>query len=116
MAKIELPRDKMDNSAFPVRVKVWLPEAWNRDDYWRLEDWLYTNLDHGNYAKHPAMTMGQRSSAYFFRDADAARGFLAAFPELELADGTILPGFIEPHFGWARALRREELAASEKPR
>lgn len=90
----------MDNSAFPVRIKVWISEPWTSDQYQRIETWLLENVGHGRYAKHCSRTMGEDSAAYFFRTMDAGCRFLAAFPELELADGTISPSFIKPHLSW----------------
>ena len=90
------PQKKRDDNAFPVRVKVAIPErgmGMLSDQYL---GWLNNNLGAGDYADHSSTTTGGSATAFYFRDLDNARAFLAAFPMLELADGTTSVSYSSP--------------------
>lgn len=79
---------RMDDAAFPVRVKMTfpanglgrsLPQAYGR---------LNRAVGPGQHAQHGAATLGGGAPAYYFRDVEAAGRFLEAFLGFALADET----------------------------
>jgi hypothetical protein len=64
--------------------------------------WLSSEVGPGNYAQHPVCSSnGSATASYSRRIGDAAR-FSGAFPQLEMADGTMLPGYTSPLFAFGR--------------
>jgi hypothetical protein len=61
--------------------------------------WLESEVGRGNYALHGGSTvgLGRKVAAFYFRAAEPAHHFIAAFPELVLADGTDSPAYRSPH-------------------
>ncbi|MDO5704079.1 MAG: hypothetical protein Q4G49_03280 [Paracoccus sp. (in: a-proteobacteria)] len=65
-------------------------------------NWLDTRLGRGHYAQHAAASCPaagrvlHRIAIYFRHPADTA-AFVAAFPDVDLADGTILPTYTSPY-------------------
>lgn len=102
MTRRSTPQKKIDDNAFPVRVKVYVPE----NGFGRLMDdifvWLKTQLEAYRYAHHSSGAGGGRDqTAFYFATTSDADAFMRAFPEIELADGTLeitytAPGFIHP--------------------
>ena len=91
------PQAKADDLAFPVRVKIVVPERCLGKTGDAMDEWLKRELLPGNYACHSAgIVAGQQATAVYFRSAADAEGFVATFPELELADGTASPGYRSP--------------------
>ena len=109
MVRRSTPRSKTDDRAFPVRVKVrnpvggpnWLPMA-------QAEVWLREHLGAGEYAHHGQPSFDCHAMAFYFRTVDAARSFLEAFPEFELADGTSSLQHIRSARRWAAAGQTRE--------
>ena len=69
MVRRSTPQSKTDDAAFPVRVKFETP---NRGFGMRLNDihrWLLANLGGGEYAVHPAASLGGDALAVHFRAA-----------------------------------------------
>jgi len=96
MVRRSTPQKKTDDEAFPVRVKVRVPERGMgklTDAYYA---WLNDCLGACYYANHSTTTIGGDATAFYFRDIENARDFLAAFPQLELADGTLCPSYSSP--------------------
>ncbi|MDP0928479.1 hypothetical protein Q0601_14935 [Paracoccus onubensis] len=93
------PQKKIDDRAFPVRVIVALPEIGKHRPLDEMYQWLDQNIGRGDYAWHSAggHTIFNDREAFYFRDPAPAVDFLAAFPELKLADGTIFPSYTSPH-------------------
>ncbi|MEL6931571.1 MAG: SOS response-associated peptidase [Pseudomonadota bacterium] len=58
--------------------------------------WPNNNLGAGDYANHSSTTTGGSATAFYIRDLENARAFLAAFPMLELADGTTSIAYSSP--------------------
>jgi hypothetical protein len=80
---------KTDDAAFPVRVKIVVPRFGLGRSLDAIERWLRDHVGKGNFACHSAPGIGTDTMAVHFRNVDIARSFVAAFPDLELADGTI---------------------------
>jgi putative SOS response-associated peptidase YedK len=96
MSRRSIPQSKTDDLAFPIRVKLGVPDS----GFGRLSDdincWLAAVVGHGNYALHSVQALFTSASALYFRDIEAARAFLAAFPALELADSLQSRGYSAP--------------------
>ena len=97
MTRRSPPQDKIDDRAFPIRVKFVVPPdgLWRIGD--RLREWLARELASGDYAWHGGgrSACGDAAALYFRSIADAHR-FVNAFPEFELADATVLAGYTSP--------------------
>lgn len=101
MVRRSTPQKKTDDNAFPIRVKVAIPErgmGMLTDAYYK---WLNDNLGAGEFANHSNTTIGGSATAFYFRDLDNAREFMSAFPMLELADGTTAVSYTSPIQGGA---------------
>ena len=63
----------------------------------RMHSWLNEQLGPLRYAWGPAHSMACRqATAYYFRTLDDAQRFVAAFPELEIADGVASSVYTAP--------------------
>jgi hypothetical protein len=88
---------KIDDRAYPIRVKFVVPEGGMGSLSVRPDAWLKTNLDHMAWAWGPAHSTGCfQATAYYFRSLADAQRFVSAFPELELADGVDTPTYTSP--------------------
>jgi hypothetical protein len=98
MVKRTTPQKKIDEAAFPVRVWIYVPPRGFGRLMIPMHDWLDQHLGRLNFALHSGGSSAgpDRIAVYFRRPADG-QAFLDAFPELELADGTVLPGYYSPH-------------------
>lgn len=96
MPRRSSPRQKTDDLAFPVRVKLAVPPHGLGPAYDRMHDWLRRELGPGDYACHAAPGVGCDTAAFYFRTVPAARRFVDAFPDMALADGTMSPAFQSP--------------------
>ncbi|WP_424932107.1 SOS response-associated peptidase [Amaricoccus macauensis] len=87
---------RLDDEAFPVRVKLAIPpQGLGR----RLQDvhaWLSAEIGAGHFAVHAASSTGSDALAIYFCDIDCARALLEAFPDIALADGTISLPYSSP--------------------
>ena len=88
MSRRTSPQNKTDDTAFPVRIKVIVPERGMGQDSTKHRSWLVQHLGPGNFANHAATTIAGQATAYYFRDIQSAHDFLSAFPMLVLADAT----------------------------
>ncbi|MGB6229551.1 MAG: hypothetical protein WBF53_05430 [Litorimonas sp.] len=61
-----------------------------------IHRWFEATLVPGDYASHAATTTGGSAAAYYFRDVETARDFIATFPDLVLADGTEASCYTSP--------------------
>ena len=61
--------------------------------------WLDREVGRGDYAMHAGSTVGsaRNVAAFYFRAADPAHRFIAAFPDMVLADGTESPVYRSPY-------------------
>jgi hypothetical protein len=104
MARRSTPQSKTDDLAFPVRVKIAVPGSGLGGPGCEMHVWLAAQLGPGEYAVHAAQSIGSNAMAVYFRSADAAQRFVAAFPDLALADGTLSPAYTSPALS-GRAVR-----------
>ena len=88
MARRSTSQKKIDDAAFPVRVRIVVPGYGFGPDLIAMRRWLSTEIGDADHAAHGASIAGMDACAFHFRDLSAARSFMAAFPDLELADGT----------------------------
>jgi hypothetical protein len=65
--------------------------------YDRMHAWLAAELGRGQYASHGASGLGEDVAAVYFRTTEDAQRFVSSFPQLELADGTLLPAYSAAH-------------------
>jgi hypothetical protein len=85
MVRRTSPRKTQDDQAFPIRIRIDNPWSGAGSLRWSEADsWLRERVGAGHYAVHGD---GQRQ-AFYFRTAEAAHRFCAAFPDLVLADYT----------------------------
>ncbi len=92
----------IDDRAFPVRVKVLVPERGFETLHGDMDRWLEAEFGRGNYARHGATGSLADAAAWYFLTVDDARAFVAAFPSLALADGTDHPTYQSPHLPFGR--------------
>lgn len=98
MTRRTTPQAKTDDTAFPVRVLFLIPERGLGRLMTPLHDWLDQNIGRASFAVHGAGAGdGRDRMAVYFRRSDDAAAFADAFPMLEIADGTILPGYYSPY-------------------
>ena len=107
MVKRSTPQRQIDDRSFPVRMLIYVPP----NGYGRLigsapdtiNNWLDREIGRGEYAWHSGGSSGVRDvTALYFRDPRAAVRFLDAFPQLELADGTMERGYTSPFLPFGR--------------
>jgi len=98
MTRRTTAQSKVDEGAFPVRVFIKVPTRGFGTLMTPMYDWLDKHVGRASYAMHGGgrSSMGDTTATYF-RDPKHATAFLAAFPTLELADGTILPTYYSPN-------------------
>lgn len=82
---------KRDELTFPVRLKIKVPDRGLGRLLDQMVEWLRENLAAGYYACHSAPGVAGSTAAFYFRDVEAALAFVRAFPEAELADGSLSP-------------------------
>ena len=92
---------KINDRAFPIRVKFVVPPGGLRtlEIGVTVHEWLKRELDHLAWAWGPAHSIACQATAYYFRSLDDAQRFVAAFPQLELADGVASPVYTAPGLG-----------------
>lgn len=83
-----LPQNHLDDVAFPIRVKLRVPEEGFGPLLLDMLHWLGKELGRGNFARHEADALEGEALAVHFRRIEDALEFLATFPEITLADGT----------------------------
>ena len=105
MVKRSTPQREIDDRNFPVRVFVQIPEGGFGLTFGAgprtINTWLDREIGRGDYAQHAGrgrVSQGRESVAFYFRSPNDASRFLAAYPELDLADGTAMPGYTSPTF------------------
>ncbi len=80
------PQSKSDDSAFPVRVLIAVPERGFQLRLGDMNNWLDREVGRGNYAHHGSGRRLPDASAFYFRTTEAAFRFTEAFPDLALDD------------------------------
>jgi hypothetical protein len=86
----------------PVPVKVLVPGRGFESLLPAMHRWLDAEIGRGSYAVHGAAATGVDATAWYFRRVEDAQAFVAAFPMLELADGTELPTYQSPYLPFGR--------------
>ena len=90
MVRRSSSRFKVDDLAYPIRVKFVVPEGGMQGLSDRVEAWLDAELAPSAWSWGPAHSTGCRqATAYHFRSLSDAQRLVAAFPELQLADGVV---------------------------
>jgi putative SOS response-associated peptidase YedK len=102
MSRRSTPQHKTDHSAYPVHVRVLVPELGFGPLYDRIHRWLDTQLGRGEYAQAGAESILGDAVAFLFRSTDHADAFMLAHPELVLADGTMSVTYTSPHNPFGR--------------
>ena len=96
------PQAKTDDAAFPVRVLVLVPENGYGTALDAMVTWLRSNIGVGEFAHHPGASALAAASSFYFRCIADAVFFVAAHPEIVLADGTMSASYRSPHFVFGR--------------
>ncbi len=96
MARRSTSQKKIDDAAFPVRVRNVVPGYGFGPDLIAMRRWLSNEIGEADHAGHGASVTGMDACALHFRDLSTARSFMAAIPELELADGTATLTYSSP--------------------
>ena len=96
------PQKRTDDHAFPVRVKVLVPERGFENLLLDMHRWLDAAVGRGSYAVHGAGAGLTHATAWYFRTVEEAQAFVTKFPMLELADGTELPTYQSPNLPFGR--------------
>ena len=98
MPQRSTPQAKIDEQAFPVRVRSVNPDFGLGRTLDQMYAWLNERVGRESYAIHGGSRgpTGDRIAIYFRHPAPAL-AFVEAFPMLEIADGTILPGYSTPN-------------------
>ena len=78
---------KRDDLAYPVRVRIRVPENGLGKLLDGMIDWLRENVPAADYACHSAPGLACSTAAFYFREVGIAHAFVSAFPAAELADG-----------------------------
>ena len=79
-------QSKTDDLAYPVRVKVRVPGMGLGTLNTRLAIWLNEELGKDRHATHSAQTLTGQGITIYFRTLEDTKRFVAAFPELEIAN------------------------------
>lgn len=88
MVRRSTPQKKIDEIAFPIRVRFRIPEGGLGRRLDHLHRWLGNEIGPGEYAVHSSAGLAADGLGVYLRDAEGARDVVQAFPDLELADGT----------------------------
>ena len=86
MVRRSTPQKQVDDRAFPIRIKIAAHKGGMGQLYDVVHLWLRDTIGTGNYD----------ANAYYFRSIEDTARFLAAFPQLRLADGTRSPDHASP--------------------
>ena len=88
------PRKRTDDLAFPVHVRFAVPRYGLGQRMNALHDWLTDRVGPGGYAVHGSTALAQDAMAVYLRTAEEAQAMVAAFPDLQLADGTMSTAYV----------------------
>ena len=96
MVRRSTPQKKIDERAFPVRIRILVPPSGLGQQLNHVHDWLHAEIGRGQFAVHSCSGIGADSIGIYLRDVEGARFLLEAFPGLELEDGTDSPHYSSP--------------------
>lgn len=88
MVSHSIRQARRDDLAFPVRVKVRVPDHGLGKTLDLMSVWLRDNVPAKDYACHSSPGVACTTAAFYFCDIDLAQKFVRSFPEAEMADGT----------------------------
>jgi putative SOS response-associated peptidase YedK len=97
MSRRSTPQKSVDDTSFPVRIKVRIPERGMGTLAGDYLGWLNRNLGPSAYANHATSCISGSATAFYFTDLGDAHSFLEAFPMLVLADSTMSPSYSSPN-------------------
>lgn len=81
MTRRSTPQKRIDDEAFPVRVKLLVPEGGFERQFDDLYRWLNREAGRGDYALHSASSLGiTRDAAVYFRTPETAHRFVRTSP------------------------------------
>jgi len=93
MTQHSIRQAKRDELAFPVRVKIRVPDNGLGSTLDRMMAWLRANVPAADYACHSAPGLACSTAAFYFRNVGTAEAFVSAFPDAGLADGIASPAY-----------------------
>lgn len=85
MTRRSTPSAQRDDDAFPIRVKLAVPDDGLGKRLDEMYAWLRANLPPDFWAVHSARTIGGSAMAVYFVGIEEAARFLDAFPDSPLA-------------------------------
>lgn len=88
MPRRSIPQPVLDDAAFPIRVKLRVPDLGLGKVLVEMLRWLRTEVGECNFAYHDTETLEGEALALYFRRIQDAAALLSAFPKLETADTT----------------------------
>lgn len=91
------PQKKMDEAAFPVRLRIVVPPHGLGPLLDTMHQWLRADIGTGNFASHSSAGLGCQGMAIYFRTVADARRFTDAFPQVALADGIKAVSYSSPY-------------------
>ena len=102
MSRRSSPQSKLDEAAFPIRLKVQVPLEGFGGKINEMYEWLDTHVGAGLYATHGGgrNVTGDIWHVYFC-DADLAHRFIQE-QDVELADGTLCKTYRNSTFPFGR--------------
>ncbi|MFD2134567.1 hypothetical protein ACFSLT_03805 [Novosphingobium resinovorum] len=108
MVRRSTPQQKIDDAAFPIRVKVFAPNRGYGGFGNLLNDmiyWLQDNLPGGDFAQYYGRSLGVRATTGFYlRSLEDAHRFLDAFPLSNWLMIRHRPAILAPSFRSAGSL------------
>jgi putative SOS response-associated peptidase YedK len=102
MTRRSTPQAKTDAAAFPVQVRVVVPEFGFGRLYNDIDAWLVRELGRGEFGHVATSSLLHDAVAFLFRCTSDADAFMRAFPSLVLADGTMSIVYSSPHMPFGR--------------
>lgn len=102
MTRRSTPQAQIDTAAFPVHVRVLVPENGFGKLFDRFYHWLEAEIGKGEFAQHASRAVVGDAVAFLFRTTEDAHAFMRAHPELVLADGTMSVSYTSPYAPFGR--------------
>lgn len=99
MMRHSIRQAKRDDLAFPVRLKIRVPDTGLGSMLDRMMAWLRANVPAVDFGCHSAPGLACSTAAFYFRNIETAQAFVSAFPAAELADGIASPGYSTARLG-----------------
>ncbi|WP_411891362.1 SOS response-associated peptidase [Yoonia sp. SDW83-1] len=96
MVRRSTPQKKLDESAFPIRVRFAVPD---RGFGLRLNDlhrWLNAEIGSGHFAVHSSNGRAMDAIGVYLRSVECAQAVMTAFPDFGLADGVDCRSYSSP--------------------